>query len=125
MTQTGHTPRHWLLAYDIASPRRLQRLHYRLRKRALFVQQSVAVLRIGKADLHALLDELKEHFDPRLDDLRVYRVDWPDGVWLAGPDARGQLLLTTAAKPVAKPKRPVGRPRQTGVIARINRWIGG
>lgn len=96
----------WLLAYDIACGRRGKRVHYRLRKRALFVQESVAVLRMGRADLDALLEQLEAQFDERHDDLRVYRVDWPDSAWIAGPDARGSLLLPPASvRPPARRKR--------------------
>lgn len=124
MPKPAHTPRHWLLAYDIANPRRLQRLHYRLRKRALFVQQSVAVLRTSETELRALLAQLEQHFDRGTDDLRVYRVDWPDGAWLTGPKARDQLLMTTAPDPTPQPRRPAGRPRKSGLIARMHRWTG-
>lgn len=89
----------WLLAYDIACPRRGKRVHYRLRKRALFVQESVAVLRLTNDALEQLLEELEVQMNEREDDLRVYRVDWPDGAWLAGPDARGSLLLPSPQAP--------------------------
>jgi len=93
----------WLLAYDIACPRRGQRIHYRLKKRALFVQESVAVLRMASDDLDALLEQIEGHFDEKRDDLRVYRVDWPDGAWMAGPDARGSLVLPrTTPLPIKK-----------------------
>lgn len=106
--------RPWLIAYDIAGKARLARLHYRLRKRALFVQESVAVLRASSAELDALLDTLRAQcFDERADDLRVYRIDWPDGAWLSGPDARGHLLLPAHAPPPSDDarRRPPGRPR--------------
>jgi CRISPR-associated protein Cas2 len=91
----------WLLAYDIACRRRGQRVHYRLKKRALFVQESVAVLRMPSHDLDALLEQIEAQLDPKRDDLRVYRVDWPDGAWMAGPDARGSLVLPlTTTSPI-------------------------
>lgn len=112
--------RHWLIAYDIANARRLQRLHYRLRKRAVFVQESVAVLRASKEELHALLDSLREHIDPRTDDLRAYRVEWPDGAWLSGPGARSQLLFTTAPLPNPSHRRNLGRPaKPLGLLQRL------
>lgn len=97
----------WLLAYDITCPRRLKRVHYRLKKRALFVQESVAILRMDEDALDALLGLLEDHLDSRHDDLRVYRVDWPDGAWLTGPDARGNLLLPLPMPPNGK--APVSR----------------
>jgi len=97
----------WMLAYDIACPRRGQRIHYRLKKRALFVQESVAVLRMAGHDLDNLLEQIEAHLDEKRDDLRVYRVDWPEGAWIAGPDARGSLVLpatTTAPMRERKPR---------------------
>jgi len=95
----------WLLAYDIACPRRGRRMHYRLKKRALFVQESVAVLRMPNDDLEALLEQLESQLDDKQDDLRVYRVDWPDGAWMAGPDARGSLVLPTTPMPTKERRK--------------------
>jgi CRISPR-associated endonuclease Cas2 len=120
------TSRAWLLAYDIAGQRRRQRLHYRLRKRAVFVQESVAVLHADARELDALLQQLRNYIDPRRDDLRVYRVEWPGGAWLSGPHARGTLLLATAPDPETKPRRAPGRPRRgTGLAQRIIALVRG
>lgn len=94
-----------MLAYDIACPRRGQRIHYRLKKRALFVQESVALLRMAPDDLDALLDQLEDQLDDKRDDLRVYRVDWPDGAWMAGPDARGSLVLPPVPPSLTKRRK--------------------
>ncbi len=96
----------WMLAYDIACPRRGQRIHYRLKKRALFVQESVAVLRMAPDDLDTLLEQIESHLDQKRDDLRVYRLDWPDGAWMAGPDARGSLVLPPSSTPFMQRKTP-------------------
>lgn len=108
----------WLIAYDITCPRRLQRLHYRLRKRAMFVQESVAVLRCNEETLTELLDSLDGHFDPGTDDLRAYRVAWPEDAWIIGPDARGALLIDGSPTP-RKPPVPA-----RSLLSRIRELVG-
>lgn len=48
----------YLIAYDIADPKRLQRIARRLEKSALRCQKSVFLFRSTQAELEALLDEL-------------------------------------------------------------------
>lgn len=78
-------PRWQILAYDVRDPRRLRRLHYRLRPRVAWLQESVALIQLAPAALDALLEELAALLKPE-DDLRLYPLDGLDQVWLAGPD---------------------------------------
>lgn len=111
----------WLIAYDIRCPRRLKRMHYHLSKRALFVQESLAVLRCDLETLETLIDALGAHFDPKTDDLRAWRVDWPDGAWITGPDARGSLLM--AQTPRRRQPATPARAAQS-LLARLRDLIG-
>jgi CRISPR-associated protein Cas2 len=65
----------WLVAYDIASPRRLARLHRWLVQRALPVQYSVFVFTGSAADLADLIKGLAERIHPRQDDVRLYPLE--------------------------------------------------
>ncbi len=64
--------RHFLICYDIANPRRLQRLHRQLAKRATPLQYSVFLVIGSERFFQQCLDEAEEIIDERFDDLRGY-----------------------------------------------------
>lgn len=65
-------PTRWLICYDIADPRRLQRVHRTVCRHAIPYQYSVfSMLGTRKQVTDALL-EVAEHIDAREDDLRAY-----------------------------------------------------
>lgn len=116
------TPRTWyLLAYDIRDPKRLQRVHYYLRKRALAAQQSVFFLHVTDAELERMLDAVAARTDRHRDDVRAYPISHPADVWLAGHSlVAGPLLrFPEAAQSGLTP--PVSAP-SPGVLKRIARW---
>ena len=103
-------PGWYLIAYDITDPRRLRRLHRRLRADGIWMQQSVFLVRGDTRDIDRLMDELEHYVDQRDDDLRAYPVPAPGDIWLRGHSAvDGPVLLPGAAgrtkKPAPKPKR--------------------
>lgn len=84
----------WLVCYDIASPRRLRRVHAFLKKHALPVQYSVFLIETDRAGLEDLLDGLRERIHPKRDDVRAYRL--PRRTWyrsLGAPTLPRGLLL--------------------------------
>lgn len=64
----------YLIAYDIANPRRLGRVHRRLKKQGLPVQYSVFTVVMKRRALLRLLDSLKQLILPAEDDVRCYRL---------------------------------------------------
>lgn len=88
-----------ILAYDIANPKRLQRVHRIVRDYGIPLQYSVFILHLSRRMLLQLLEELRAEIDERKDDIRVYPVarkprlihlgrnSLPAGVYLLGPDA--------------------------------------
>jgi len=74
-----------LLTYDVRDPRRLRRLHYRLQRESVFLQESVALLRLDEAELDELLEELSPLLSP-CDDLRVYHLASLQEIWTVGPN---------------------------------------
>lgn len=62
----------WLVCYDIASPRRLRRVHALLKQHGLPVQYSVFLIETDRAGLEALLERLRERIHPKRDDVRAY-----------------------------------------------------
>ena len=87
----------YLICYDIADPRRLQRVHAFLRRHAMPVQYSVFLARLTERRLLHLLADLSRRIDPRSDDVRAYPIPreaeavtmgrqyLPPGVVLADP----------------------------------------
>lgn len=65
-------PRLYLICYDVADPRRLQRVHYYLKHHALAVQYSVFLARVSERRLDSILAGVAERIDPQEDDVRAY-----------------------------------------------------
>ena len=66
--------RNWLIGYDIADPRRLNKIHRRLSKEALPVQYSLFLYHGHINDTRKLLDELALIMNTKEDDLRAYPI---------------------------------------------------
>ena len=62
----------FLLAYDIADPRRLVQVHRTVRNNGLPLQYSVFLVPGTAADIDRLLAELDDIIAPTQDDIRVY-----------------------------------------------------
>ena len=102
---TAPAPAWRVLTYDIRDPARLRRLHARLKKQVAFLQESVALLRLDDDATEDLLQSLSEGLHPR-DDLRIYRIDQLDALWLVGPNPLSGMQLGTApAASAANPRR--------------------
>lgn len=65
-------PRAHLIAYDIADPKRLYRVHRYLKTVAMDLQYSVFVGRLSARALDRILREIEERIEPREDDVRIY-----------------------------------------------------
>ena len=66
--------RNWLIAYDIADPLRLGRVHRFLKRHAVPVQYSVFVFQGNQATLDGILSGIAERIDTDLDDVRAYHL---------------------------------------------------
>ena len=65
-------PREHIIAYDIADPKRLAKLHRMLKKIALPLQYSVFYMRMSDKQRDKLADSLENKIDPQSDDVRIY-----------------------------------------------------
>jgi CRISPR-associated protein Cas2 len=63
---------HYLIAYDIADPRRLCRLHRYLKAWAIPVQYSVFTAVLRQAQVDMLVAGIEEIIDESADDVRIY-----------------------------------------------------
>ena len=64
----------YLIAYDIANPKRLSRVHRILKKQGLPVQYSVFTVAMKRPRLLRLLDRIEEQIVREEDDVRCYRL---------------------------------------------------
>ena len=78
------TAERWLVAYDIAEPRRLQKVGRHMRKEGLALQYSVYLVRGNKAKIDLLLNELSALIDRRADDIRAYPLGENVRIWGLG-----------------------------------------
>lgn len=67
-----HQQQHFLLAYDIADPKRLVRVHRTVRRHGIPLQYSVFLVPATPVDIDALLSELSAIIEEAKDDIRVY-----------------------------------------------------
>lgn len=88
----------YLIAYDIREPKRLKRLHYRLRKRAIPLQNSVFMAKLADKHLQILSNEIKKHINTLQDDVRIYPIHHPDTLWSAGKQVNALHGLYAGAK---------------------------
>lgn len=90
-----------LLAYDVREEKRLRKLHYFLRKRALPLQRSVFLLHCTASELADTLQGVRERTHLREDDVRLYPVHSPQSIWAAGQQkaAVQALYVGGEAKP--------------------------
>ena len=103
-----HRRRHWIVAYDIADPRRLKRVHRYLARRGEALQYSVFSVWLDETGMDRLMSGLARLIDPDQDDVRAWVVPpraavevigngrLPGGVMLAG---RESFQATVAREP--------------------------
>lgn len=65
---------HYVVCYDIANPKRLQRIHRRAVAHAQFVQYSIYYLDGSRQQLQNMLDEIADEIDEKEDDVRAYSI---------------------------------------------------
>jgi CRISPR-associated protein Cas2 len=123
-------PDAWLIAYDIADPRRLASVHRYLKRYALAVQYSVFLGWFSARQVDSLRRGLEQRIDPRRDDVRLYHLpsrtqlyrfgrQWlPERVYLVGDTWRigsaPEIGSAPAAKPGDPPRKSLGEDRKFG-----------
>lgn len=103
--------RWYLIAYDIREPRRLKRLHYRLKKRALPIQYSVFSIRTTERELRALEAVIKSICEAE-DDVRIYATGSPQHYWTSERQAlqiAGLYSEPTQSTPASRKDTPAPR----------------
>jgi len=93
--------RSWLIAYDIAEPGRLNRVHRYLKSQAIPVQYSVFVASTTANGIRRIRDALAHKINPREDDVRIYLLPQPLSFSYLGRPPLPQGLLLPNLAPLA------------------------
>lgn len=113
----------WLVSYDIASERRLVRVHRFMVRRGLPAQYSVFLVEADRAAIEALVGELALLVHPKQDDVRIYRLDPTFGRSL-GVGSLPRFVLTTPPRVPALLRRsscsgPIATPDESGYTTKL------
>jgi len=94
----------FLICYDIADPKRLNRVHRYLKNQGLPIQYSVFTVELRRKPLERLMETLKGIIDQREDDVRCYTLPnsldfevigqqvFPEGVMLFSASGVSRLM---------------------------------
>ena len=74
-----------IISYDIRDPKRLLRVHYRLKKEAVALQKSVFLVKSHR--LNKVIALIDQYADDSEDDVRLYPITHPNAIWAAGRQA--------------------------------------
>ena len=83
----------YLVAYDIACPRRLAKIHRLLKRKGIAIQKSVFLVRGTEQDIDTFFDLLTTVIVRREDDLRAYPIRDPSDLWTSGPNPLARFPL--------------------------------
>ena len=98
----------YIIAYDIREPKRLRRLHYFLKKKAISLQNSVFLVKADSNYLNHLETKLGKLININEDDVRIYPVLHPDTLWAAGRQASAFQHLYSGTKKKSRKKKKKG-----------------
>jgi CRISPR-associated protein Cas2 len=94
---------HYLIAYDIREPKRLNRVHYFISKKATALQRSVFLVKANQSDIKSITGGLLERADTQVDDIRLYPLQSVDKIWVAGKQAEKMSGLYPSFSKKQKP----------------------
>ena len=86
----------YLIGYDIADPKRLQRIHRRMTNYATPIQYSIFLFEGSEKLLTQCLTEVMQIFHKKEDDLRVYPLPNNCSQWRLGKASLPQGIIWTA-----------------------------
>lgn len=103
----------YLIAYDIANPKRLARIHRILKKYGMQVQYSVFTVVLKRKTLLKILGHISELINKREDDVRCYRLPRSPEIAVLGQQyfSEDVMLFTDGVN------RILARHRESTVIA--------
>lgn len=85
----------YLIGYDIADPKRLNKIHKRMTKYGIPLQYSIFLLEGTKLFLQECLNEVLKIMDKKQDDLRVYPLFNNTNQWQIGKAVLPEGIIWT------------------------------
>lgn len=86
----------YLIGYDIAEPKRLQKIHKRMVKFSIPIQHSIFLYEGTITELEKYLKNILIIFDKKHDDLRIYPLPNNAKQWLLGKSVLPEGIIWTA-----------------------------
>lgn len=86
----------YLIGYDIADEKRLQKIHKRMVKYATPIQYSIFLFDGAFKDLQPCIDDVLEIFNKKEDDLRIYPLPTNGKQWQLGKLILPEGIIWTA-----------------------------
>jgi len=105
-------PGWYMVCYDIADPKRLGKIHRRLKQQGIAAQKSVFFIQRDEKAMTLLLNELAKETKANRDDIRAYPVERPDKVWTTGGILETYPLVMPGRKSGGKHRPAKGRGRK-------------
>lgn len=86
----------YLIGYDIANPKRLQKIHKRMTAFSTPIQYSIFLYEGNIENLHKCLNKVLTIFNEKEDDLRVYPLPTHSKQWQLGKAILPEGIIWTA-----------------------------
>jgi CRISPR-associated endonuclease Cas2 len=71
----------YLFVYDISDPKRLKKVHSRIKKEGIAVQKSVFFIRGNETKIQQIIKKISKVVDIKTDDLRAYPIRHVEEIW--------------------------------------------
>ncbi|QTA81767.1 CRISPR-associated endonuclease Cas2 [Desulfonema limicola] len=81
----------YMMAYDIADPRRLAKIHRQIKKDGIAAQKSVFFVHGTEKDIESLMDRIGNIMKMNEDDLRAYPITKPADIWTNVPNPLAEI----------------------------------
>lgn len=88
-----------LIAYDVSDKRRLQRVHRYLKKEGIALQYSVFLIEVSAREYTTITEGLLKLTCNKDDDVRFYRCQSEEHIWMAGKSSDYWVKPDTRPKP--------------------------
>jgi len=110
----------YMMAYDIADPKRLAKVHRQIKKEGIAAQKSVFFIRGTENDVEQLMDRVGKIMKLNEDDLRAYPITRPTDVWTNGPNPLEEIptVYFGSEKRISMPTR-----KKPKVKGKNSRWL--
>jgi CRISPR-associated endonuclease Cas2 len=99
----------YLVAYDIADYKRLNRVHRIMKKEGLAVQRSVFFIRGTERQIRHLMDRLEPIIKKKEDNVLAYPVIGLGEIWFSGPNPLADYPLVTDGHEMIDHRKMTGK----------------